>query len=83
MIGIFADQNMGQQTRPGASAFDRARWQLCLGEAVAARTGKAGPGDAVHDEAPWHVFQLFGHILAQAAQLATTIRTGIMRTPVQ
>lgn len=78
MIGVFADQHMRQQPGSGATALNGARWQLRLGEVVTARTGKAGPGDPVHDEAPRHVFQFFGHILAQTTQLAVAFGASII-----
>jgi hypothetical protein len=74
VIGIFADQDMGQQTRPWATALDRARRQRRLNEAFAAGAGQPGSDDPVHDEAAGHVFQFFGDILADPAQAATAIR---------
>ena len=73
MISVFVDQNMGEQTRSRPATLDRAAWQRCLREAIAAGTGHPGPHDAVHDEVAGDVFQLFGHILAQAAQLASAL----------
>ena len=46
-----------------------------MGEAIAARAGYTRPHDAVHDKAPWNIFKLFGHIFAQAAQLAAALGT--------
>ena len=60
VVGIFVDQNMGEQARTGTPAFDRARRQRGLGEAIATRAGHPGPHDAVHDEAAGQVFQLLG-----------------------
>jgi hypothetical protein len=77
VIGIFADQDMGQQTRPWATALDRARRQRRLNEAFAAGAGQPGSDDPVHDEVAGHVFQFFGHILADPAQTATAIGTRI------
>jgi hypothetical protein len=44
-----------------------------LGEAIAAGTGEARADDPVHNEAARNVFQFFGHIFAQATQLATAL----------
>ena len=77
VIGILADQNMGQQARTWAAAFDGARGQPRLDEPLAARTGQPGAHDPVHDEAPGDVFQFFGHILTDPAQAPATVGTGI------
>jgi hypothetical protein len=77
MIGILADQNVGQQTRAGAAAFDGARGQLGLNEAFAAGAGQPGADDAIHDEAPGDVFQFFGHIFADPAQAPAAVSAGI------
>jgi len=47
MIGIFADQNVGQQTRAGTAAFDGARGQRGLHEAFTAGASQARPDDLV------------------------------------
>ena len=73
MVGIFVDQHMRQQTGARTPAFDRARWQSCLCEALATRTRKARPHDAVHDEPTGHVFQFFGDVFTQAAQRPATL----------
>ena len=73
MVGIFADQNMGQQTWAGAAAFDGARGQRGLDEPFAAGAGQPGTDDAVHDEAAWDVFQFLGHIFAYPAQMTAAI----------
>ncbi len=76
VIRVFVDQNMGEKARTGTPAFDRAAWQRGLGEAITTRAGHPGPHDPVHDEASGHVFQLFGHIFAQAPQLAAALGAG-------
>lgn len=68
VVGAFVDQHMRQQARPRTAALDRARWQRRLREGLAARTRKARPHDAVHDEPAGHVLRFFRHILAEAAQ---------------
>ena len=73
MIGILADQNMGQQARTGAAAFDGARGQRRLDEPLAARTGQTRANDAVHDEAPRNVFQFFRHILTDPAAVGAPV----------
>ena len=73
VIGVLADQHMGEQARAGTATFDRARWQRRLREAVAAGAGHPRAHDPVHDEAAGDVFQLLGHILADPAQLAAAI----------
>lgn len=77
MIGIFADQHMGQETRPGAAAFDGPRRERGLHEAFAARAGQPGPDDAVHDKPTGDVFQFLGHILTDPTQAPAAIGTGI------
>ena len=46
---------------------------------LAARTGFARADDALHLEAARHVFQLFSHIFAQGAQVATAATAFITR----
>ena len=77
MVGILADQNVGEQARTGTAALDRARRQRGLHEAFAAGAGKARPDNAVHDEAAGNVFQLLGHILADPAQAPAAISAGV------
>ena len=77
VVGILADQDMGEEARPRATALDRARGQRGLHEAFAARAGQPGADDPVHDEAPGDVFQLFRHIFPDPAQAAAAIGTGI------
>lgn len=71
MLCIAERGHMRQQARTGTPAFDGARWQRCLCERLAARTGKARSHDAVHDEPARNIFQLFGHVLAKTTQAAT------------
>ena len=77
MVGVFADQHMGQETRARAAALDRARWQWRVHEPFTASARQPGPHDAVHDEAPGDIFQLLGHIFTDAAQTPTALGTGI------
>ena len=75
MVGIFVDQHMRQQPGTGTPTLDRPGRQRCLREAIAAGTGHPGPHDPVHNKAARDVFQFFGHILAQPAQLAAALGT--------
>lgn len=77
MVGILADEHMGQQARSGAATLDRARRQRGLHEPLTTGAGQPGPHDPVHDEAARHIFQLFRHILADPAQAAAAVGTGI------
>ena len=77
MVGILADQHMGQQTRPRAATLDGPRRQRGLNEALAAGASQPGPDDAVHDEAPRHILQIFSNILPDPAQAAAAICAGI------
>ena len=79
VVGVLADQHMGEQPRTGAAALDRAGRQRRLDEALAAGAGQPGPDDAVHDEASGHIFQLFGHVFTDAAQLAAASGAGVSR----
>jgi hypothetical protein len=75
VIGIFADQHVGQETWPRAAPLDGAGGQRRLDEPFAAGAGQPGTDDPVHDEAARHVFQLPGDILTDPAQAATAIGT--------
>ena len=78
MVGVFGDQHMRQQAGAGTAALDRAGWQGGLCEGFAAGTGHARADDPVHDEPAGHILQLFGHILAQAAQRPAAMGTVIV-----
>lgn len=60
---------MSQKAGAGATAFSWTRWQCGLNNPVTAFAGHPGPDDAIYDEPSEDIFQLFGHILAQAAQI--------------
>jgi len=77
VIGIFADQHMGQEARPRTATLDRAGRQRRLDEAFAAGAGQPGPHDAVHDEAAGDIFQLLGDIFSDPAQAATAVSAGL------
>ena len=64
---------MRQKAWTWTAPLDRARRHRGLRKGFAARTHHARPHDAVHDEPPGNVFQFFGHILAQTAQLAAAL----------
>jgi hypothetical protein len=73
MIGVFVNQDMGQQAGAGTAPLDRAGWQRRLREGLAARAGHARPHDAGRGEPAGDVFQLLGHILAKATQRAAAL----------
>ena len=75
VVGVFGDQNICQQAGSGTTALDRAGWQSGLSEGVTAGTGHARADDPVYDEPAGHILQLFGHILAEAAQRPTAMGT--------
>ena len=75
MVGVFGNEDMGQQTGTRATTLDRTGWQRSLSKGFVAGTGHAGADDPVHDEPAGNVFQLFGHILAEAAQRPTAMGT--------
>ena len=77
MVGILADQHMREQARARTPPLDGTRRPRRLDEAFATGAGQPWPDDAVHDEASGHVFQLFGHVLADPAQLAAAVGTGV------
>jgi hypothetical protein len=62
---------MGRDDEPcrAIGPSDNGEWRLHDG--FAARTGLARADDPLHLEASWHIFQLFGHILAQSTQGST------------
>jgi hypothetical protein len=70
---------MGEQSGSGTSALDGARGQRHLDEALATAAGQPWPDDPVGDEAAGHVFEFFGHVLADPAQLAAAIGAGVSR----
>ena len=77
MVGIFADQHMGEQAGAGTAAFDRARGQRGLDEPFTTGTCQPGADNPVHDEAPRNILQLFRDVLADPAQATAAIGTGI------
>lgn len=77
MIGVFADQHMGQETRPWTPALNGSRGQRGLKEPFAAGACEARPDDAVHDEAAGNIFQFLGDVLADPAQAPAALGTGI------
>jgi len=77
VIGIFADQHVGQQTRSGAAALDGAGGQRRLDEPFTARAGQAGAHDPVHDEASGDILQFVGDVFADPAQAPAAIGTGL------
>ncbi len=77
VIGILADQDMGQKARPGAAALDGARRKRRLDEAFAAGAGQPGPDDPVHDEAAGDILEFFGDVFADPVQATATVGTGI------
>ena len=50
MIGVFVDQDVGEQAGPGSATLDRAGRQRRLRERLAARAREARPHDPVHDD---------------------------------
>ena len=77
VVGILADQDMGQETRAGAAPLYGPRGQRGLDEAFAAGAGQARPHDAVHEEAPGDVFQFFRDFFPDPAQAPAAIGTGL------
>ena len=73
MVGVFVDQNIRQQAGPGRPrSIGRDGNGACV-KPSQPRARHAWPHDAVHDEPPRHILQLFGHVLAQTAQGATAL----------
>ena len=79
VVGILADEDMGQEAGAGPTLLDRARGQRHLMDALAAGTGPARPHDAVHHETPRHIVEFFGDVLAQRLERAAAGRTGLTR----
>ena len=77
MVGVLADQHMGEQARTRAAALDGPRRQRRLDEPLAAGAGQPRADDPVHDEAAGDVFQLLGHVLADPAQPAAAVGAGV------
>ena len=77
VIGILADQHVGQQSRARSAAFDWPGWQGRLGKPVAAGTGQPWAHDPVHDKAAGNVFQFLGHILTNPAQGTAAVGAAI------
>lgn len=80
MVGVCGDQDMRQQARAETVTLDWRDGKGACVQDLAAGTGKARPHDPVHDEPSRNIFQLFSHILAEAAQrpaaMATVVVTG-------
>jgi hypothetical protein len=77
VVGVLADQDMGEQARARAAALDGAGRQRRLDEALAAGAGQPRADDPVHDKAAGDVLQLLGHVLADPAQPAAAVGAGI------
>ena len=77
MIRVLAHEHMGEQARAGTTALDGTGRQRRLDEALAAGAGQPGSDDPVHDEAARHILELLGHVLADPAQLAAAVGTGV------
>jgi len=77
MVGILADQNVGQEARPGAATLNWPRRQRRLDEAFATGAGQPEPRDPVHDEAARYVFQFLGVVLADPGQAPAAVGAGI------
>ncbi len=78
MIGVFADQHVGQQTRAGHAALDRACRRRRLHDRIAARAGQLRSHVANHFEAHRLQFEHLGDIVAQMLERATAIGAALL-----
>ena len=74
MIGVLGHQHVGEQPRPGEPALDRARRSRTLRDAVALDAGQLRAHVPDHPEAPGHVVQDLGDVLADRAHVGTALR---------
>ena len=77
VVGVFGDQNVGEQARRGAAAADRQAWCRGLGHGLAAAAGELRPHVADDAKRPRHVVQHLGHVLAQVAESAAAGSAGL------
>ena len=65
---------MGQQSRPGYTAFDGPRRSRRLHDAVTLRAAQLRPHMANHEEARGHILQHLAEVFAQLTQCTAAIR---------
>ena len=81
VIAVFANRDMGRQTRTGAATFDGARRRWDPGKGFTAGAGHAGAEDPAYHKATRDILRFLGDILADIlADLAqgTTARAAIL-----
>jgi len=79
MIGIFGDEDMGQQPRSGSATLDRQGRHRRLGDRLAGPAGELRPDVADHLEAGRNAFQHLGHILPEPAHRPAAARAETVR----
>lgn len=70
VIGVFGNQQVGQQTTGGDALVDDLRGHRCLGEAFAGFTGPLAADMTLYGERTRDVVELFTDIFADALELA-------------
>jgi hypothetical protein len=73
MITVLRHQQMGEQTRRGATARGWHRRCRCLGNGITPAAGIFGPNVANDLEVSRHVIQHLGHVLAEPGHASTAI----------
>src|ERR1700726_559619 len=79
MIVVLRDDDMGQQSRPGAAAGNRVIWRGRRDDDVAGPAGELLADMLDHLEPARHVIECLGDILADPAQRAAAGGTGMRR----
>ncbi len=79
VIAVFANQDVGQQTRTGAATFDGARRQWGLGKGFTTGAGHAGAEDPAYHKAARDIFQFLGNVLTDLAQAPTAVSAVLTR----
>ena len=75
MVAVLRDQKVGEHRGGRSTTRRRQRRTLGLGDRIAGLAGVLRPNVADHLEAPRHVVQHLGDVLAKPGHAAATVRT--------
>ena len=73
MVGVFADQNVGQEARARHAALDRTRWGLRLHDCIAFGAGHLGAYMANHFESHRLEFQHLRNVVTEMFERAAAV----------
>ena len=74
MVGIFGDEDMGEEPGSGLAALDRHTGQRRLDDPVARAAAELGPDVADDTERGGHIIELLGDIVTDPAHRAAAVR---------